>query len=175
VLRAFKEGTEEDRACRATMPQSQTADFNHLIGLMNACNIQVGAVLVVIERIIDTLDAKVMWAGTMALLAEEYGPKKRSGSEARMVDVLPERLNEAVMSQAATTWRELRAIEIVTEEIAEEFGGEHPLRQAHADSLAQSKERLLALQELTGDYEMADPSPEELHELRKAVRKWAGP
>ena len=111
----------------------------------------------------------------MALLAEEFRPKKRSGGEARMVDVLPERLNEAVMSQAATTWRELRAIEIVTEEIAEEFAGEHPLRQAHFDSLAQSKERLVGLRELTGEYKMLDPAEEEVDVLRKAIRKWAGP
>jgi hypothetical protein len=140
---------------------------------MNAGNIQVGAVLIVIEGTIDTLEAKAMWAGTLALMAEEAGPKNgRRESEARVMDLLPERLPQAVVSQAATTWKELRTIEIVTEEIAEEFAGEEPLRPVHADSLARSKGRLVALRELVGEFEMSDPPAEDLEELRKGIRKW---
>jgi hypothetical protein len=175
VLRRFKEGTEDDRAYRATMPQAQTADFSHLIGLINACNIQVAAVLLVIERIIDTLEAKAMWAATLALMAEQAAPRKGKGArQVRVIDELPVRLTQAVLSQASATWTELRAVEIVTEEIAEEFKGEHPLRPAHADSIAQSKERLAALRELTGDYEMSDPPAEDLDALREGIKKWAG-
>jgi hypothetical protein len=109
-----------------------------------------------------------------ALMTEEAGTKNgRRGSQVRVLDVLPERLQRAVVSQAATTWQELRTIEIVTEEIAEEFGGEEPLRPAHADSLAWSKERLVALRELIGDFEMPDPQPEDLEELREGIKKWA--
>jgi len=116
-----------------------------------------------------------MWAGTLALMAEEASAKKgRRRSEGRVIDVLPERLREAVISQAGTTWKELRAIEIVTEEIAEDFAGEQPLRPVHAESLAQSKDRLVALRELAGDFEMSDPPAEDLNALRAAIRRWAG-
>jgi hypothetical protein len=38
VLGSLKSKTPEDPAWRATMPREQTAEFNRLIVLMNACN-----------------------------------------------------------------------------------------------------------------------------------------
>src|SRR5262249_27711284 len=139
ILRARKERGEEDPAWRLSMPPEQFREFNRLIHLMNACGDQLSAMLLLIEQIISTLEAKLMWAASLALLSEDMKPGR--GNHRRLVDDLPDRLAEAIESQANISWGELRCIELVTAEVAEHFGGEHPLKPADAESLAASKVR----------------------------------
>ncbi len=142
---------------------------------MNACNIQLTSGLMVIEQVVDKLELKVSWAVSLVLLAESR-PTKRDPKRRKLVrtlDRLPDALDEAVRSQAAKTWAELRSIEIVLGEVAEEFGGEGPLRPCNGESLRSSKERLQALQELTTGFELPEPGEEELDVLRRAITNWA--
>jgi hypothetical protein len=49
VLRSLKEKTPEDPIWRATMPRSQTAEFNRYIELMNIANMHLGHLITFIE------------------------------------------------------------------------------------------------------------------------------
>ena len=171
VLRALKEKREEDPSWRATMPPDQTRVFSNLIGLMNACNIQVAAAILVLELKVDAVWTKALWAACMSVLAEGRRPRKRL----RVVDALPAQLYKAIALESAAAWRELRALEILIDELTEEFGGEQPLRPVDEQSLLNSKERILALGEGSGvDLDLPEPTEEDVEHLREAVKKWAG-
>ena len=61
VLRSLKDGTPEDPKWRRAMPTSQYAEFNRYIGLMNACNVQVGALIMLVGQLVDKLELRLAW------------------------------------------------------------------------------------------------------------------
>ena len=69
VLKAWKEGGDEDRLVRSTMPDDQGPEFNRYIELMNAVNQRIG-VFVIMERIlVDQLSLRYGWLLTLKLWA----------------------------------------------------------------------------------------------------------
>lgn len=69
VLRAWKEGGEEDRQVRATMPLNQVGSFNHYIELMNSVNERLGRYLLVLSANVEQLGLISGWVATMQLWA----------------------------------------------------------------------------------------------------------
>ena len=171
VLRSLKEGTEEDPLWRLTMPPSQVREFNRYIGLMNACNIYLSHFITVVEQWTEQVNLKFLLMLTVGRLddlvwdiAKLVSTKKRAKVE-KMVEngYLPvdlpwaekensyfdlagglyERLREGVVHR----WQELRAIEIVVEEVAQEFDGEDPLRPILRETLEKTKGEIRSLHE----------------------------
>ena len=67
VLGSLKAGTPEGPRWRQAMPTSQYAEFNRYIGLMNACNVQIGALIVLIGQLIDKLELRLDWFTSLVL------------------------------------------------------------------------------------------------------------
>ena len=66
VLRSWKEGKEEDRSWRATMPDDQVPAFNRLIHVMNGVNRNLGLYLLAVKLETDKLDLRMGWLATLA-------------------------------------------------------------------------------------------------------------
>jgi hypothetical protein len=69
VLRAWKDGGEEDRQVRATMPNSQVAEFNELIEIMNGVNERLGPYILLLRATVEKLGLISGWLSTMILWA----------------------------------------------------------------------------------------------------------
>jgi hypothetical protein len=67
VIRAWKEGTVEDRQVRATTPANQIDSFNHYIDLMNGVNERLGHYLLVLRASVEQLGLISGWLATMQL------------------------------------------------------------------------------------------------------------
>jgi hypothetical protein len=67
VLRAWKDGSEEDRQVRATMPDSQIAEFNELIEIMNGVNERLGPYILLQRAFTEKLGLIVGWLATIDL------------------------------------------------------------------------------------------------------------
>ena len=175
---AAKSGKGADPLWRSTMPASQVAEFNRLIGLMNACNIQLGVLIAHIEHVVEKMELRLMWGGTLALVAD-YAPKPRRRKaklECRVMDVLPERIEEGVVAEAPGRWKELRAIEVVLDELAREFDGEDPLRPVHRRDLEDARQTLMDLKTYLREYdetfELNEPDSDEVQVTRKLLEPW---
>ena len=90
------------------------------------------------------------------------------------MDVLPERIEEGVVAEAPGRWKELRAIEVVLDELAREFDGEYPLRDVHIEALNSVKGKIADLRELTPGFDLREPEEDDLDWVRDAVVRWAG-
>ena len=74
VLRHYKEGTEAPPAITATMPPHQAQEFNRLIRLMNAANLELACVLMVVNADVRRIDLKYGWLLSLMLCCDEiYG------------------------------------------------------------------------------------------------------
>ncbi len=65
VLRAWKDGGEEDRQVRSTTPNSQVAEFNRLIEVMNGVNQWLGPYLLLLRANVEQLGLLDGWLMTM--------------------------------------------------------------------------------------------------------------
>jgi hypothetical protein len=197
VLHAYKAGEPPDRMIYRTTPSSQGAAFNRYIRLMNACNVELATLLVVIREQVAKTDLKRAWLMTLRLWgmetqflgdevltatkdrtlkrdvrrlmarapSEVYVPVDLTPSPGRNVfkkgfgDGLMHALVLGITQGVQQHWYELRSIEIGVAEVAEEFGGEDPLR---ADTRALLDDCLRSCRELRD--EMADYAEIELPE-----------
>jgi len=209
VLGSLKDGTPEDPKWRQTMPTSQYAEFNRYIGLMNACNVQIGSLIVLIGQLVDKLELRLAWFTSLALWGshaedlEDYidrytkpdGERAqvellrmkseepwrsfhvRSEGEEPLWARLAEALQERMKAELPCHWQQLRAVEMVLDEVAEEFGGEDVLKPSLRQEIAAAKEKALAvhvtLQEWTGAFELPEPDPEALEETRRLIKRAA--
>lgn len=67
VLRAWKDGGEEDRLVRSTMPDSQVAEFNELIEMMNGVNQRLGPYILLLRATVEKLGLIMGWLATIDL------------------------------------------------------------------------------------------------------------
>ncbi len=66
VLGSMKAATPEDRSWRSTMPTTQVQEFNRLIDVMNRCNCEVGAFILLLAKSVEVLERRESWLFTMA-------------------------------------------------------------------------------------------------------------
>jgi hypothetical protein len=73
VLRAWKAGRpgEEDRQVRETMPDSQGAEFNELIEIMNGVNADLGPYIMLLRATVEKLGLIVGWLATIDLWGDQ--------------------------------------------------------------------------------------------------------
>jgi len=176
---------------------------------MNACNVQIGSLIVLIGQLIDKLELRLAWFTSLVLWGshaedlEDYIDRhtKPDGEGARVEFLrrkseepwrsfhvrsdgeeplwlrLAEALRERMKAELPCHWQHLRAVEMVLDEVAEEFGGEDVLKPVQRQEIAAAKEKALAvhvtLQEWTGAFELPEPDPEALEETRRLIKRAA--
>ncbi len=60
ILGAFKNKTQEDPRWRSSMPSDQAFELHRLIGLINACGVQLGHLVTFLEGEVETLELRVV-------------------------------------------------------------------------------------------------------------------
>ena len=210
VLGSLKAGTPEGPRWRQTMPTSQYAEFNRYIGLMNACNVQIGALIMLVNQSVEKLELRFAWFTSLVLWGrhaedlEDYIDRytkpvgkharvellrmkreepwrslhvRSQGEEPPLWSRLAEALQERMKAELPCHWQQLRAVEMVLDEVAEEFGGEDVLKPTLRQEIAAAKEKALAvqvtLQEWTGAFELPEPDPAALKETRRLIKRAA--
>ncbi len=248
VLRAWKDGGEEDRQVRSAMPDAQVAEFNRLIEVMNGVNEQLGKYLLLLRAFTEQLGLIDGWLSTMILWASDVAdlgyyifrhtpepitesdyvrlkgsrkkeprpawglrfevfPDSEAGQVGRLQDErarvrkaisraplnawmdaeLKERahcgrteetwdsLVQRVKDRTIQYWLDLRAIEIVCAQAAEEFDGEDPAIPEVRAIVAWIRPELIGLhQKATTIYgqkfELAEPDDLRVEAIRRIAR-----
>jgi len=150
--------------------------FNHLIGLMNACNIYLPLYITMVEQHAEQLYLRFSWLLTLGRfgnatweLARLLPASKRARAAKLVAGVFPavelpwepeeheaswlsvtERGQEALRRDLLSLWRDLKAIDSVLDEVGREFNGEDTLRPVMRSLVEKTRGRLKDLHELVG-------------------------
>jgi hypothetical protein len=73
VLRAHKAGEQPDQQIYHSTPDTQAREFNRLIRLMNALNVELATVLQILNEQIHKLEMKHAWLQTLRFWADDVG------------------------------------------------------------------------------------------------------
>ncbi len=189
VLRSLKDKTPEDPMWRQTMPRDQSPEFNRLIVLMNACNIHLPLFITMVEQHTEQLylrfmswDALVDSGLQIWRLAQLIPASKRRKAEKAVANSYPlaelpwdaeehehswlnvtDRMERGIRLQLVSLWEELRAIDIVVDEVAAEFDGEDPLRPIMRGVVETTRKKLSDLHEVLAaveELELKEPDEE---------------
>ena len=118
-----------------------------------------------------------LWQSFRFSPAGASDPVRSQGEEPPLWSRLAEALQERMKAELPCHWQQLRAVEMVLDEVAEEFGGEDVLKPTLRQEIAAAKEKALAvqvtLQEWTGAFELPEPDPEALKETRRLIKRAA--
>ena len=102
-------------------------------------------------------------------------PRNASPQGEEIAEAVGTRLREGIQLR----WRELRSIELVLEEVAEEFDGEAPTRPWEREALDNGKKRLeelhRAAQTYAGAFQLPGPDEEETEQVREVIRREGEP
>jgi hypothetical protein len=71
VLQAYKADEKPDRLIYDTTPDGQAKQFNHYIHLMNAANVEVAMVLMILREQMGKVDMKFAWLQTLRFWADD--------------------------------------------------------------------------------------------------------
>lgn len=172
VLRAWKEGREEEPELRATLPPGQAEEFHRLVALLHATNgTLAGAVAVLGERL-RLLRAAWGWRLTLSLWLDE-GPRC-----APRLEGLAGKLGELLRRELAAAFGELEALDRALEEVRDAVGDEDPVLPEARERLEAVRAGLLSLRDevapLAGPVELAEPDEALRALLREALGLPAG-
>lgn len=174
VLRAYREERPQDIAVVRSTPEHQRREYNRYIALLSACNRDLGFYVLLLKEAAATLAARtgLAWAAAslpacVEGLARLVPAKQRAKAEkALRLSVLPvdlpwrpepagptwaelaEELLEDVREEADSLWREVRAVEVVLEELSGEFEGEDLAKPGLREEIAGLKEAVLGARRL---------------------------
>ncbi len=207
IVRAFKDDEPENPAWRRTMPRDQADEFRRLIGLENAVASPLSSLIASLKKEVEKMAQKVTlieelcnWdynvieieeAATLVLqgvapeapgvaelrllMAKPY--LDREGGRGELQAMIDARVAE-LQAYVQFFWKDMRAIELVVEEVAAELGGEDPLRPLFRELLEHSKTGLTYhnqfLEALGSAVELQEPEEAELANLRARVERNAG-
>ena len=200
VLRSLKDKTPEDPAWRATMPPEQTPEFNRLIGLVNACNIYLPLYITMVEQQTEQLYLKFAWLDSIIalgqqawLLAKLVPASKRKRAEKVLSEKWPlaelpwdpnddpsswlniaDQMETAARAMLVSLWQQLRSIDVVLHEVAQEFDGEDPLRPVMRGIVEETRRQLTALHAVftaMEPLELKEPDEESLELARTYFEK----
>ena len=204
ILGAFKSRTIEDLDWRITMPPHQSPELNRLIGLLNACGVQVASLITSLKKEVEKLELRVVLLDTLlrwglnvaeidhaAQLSREPEPAKekakledlqllldkpyRHGKERVVLSSVIEARVAEVQAGVQLLWEDARAIEIVIDEIAAEFGGVDPLRPLFRELLDKTKAGLTnlngVLEVMDAAVELKEPDEDNVADLRAIVER----
>jgi hypothetical protein len=173
VLRDYKARKPQDPRLGRDMNGTDLRDYNRLIRLMNACNLQALIVILLLVNRVDKASLKLGW-----LVTAELG-RGRSKKPAAILDHIAFGLAEALVRDVEGTWAELAAINAALAKVAEEFGGEDPVRpdtrQEIDDALAELKELRDQLAFIGHECDLPATDPEEAEQCLEFIRHFASP
>jgi hypothetical protein len=176
VLRAWKEDVEPDPQMRWQMPAEQTREYNHYISLMSGANGSLAHYILVLQQMVEKVDLRYGWlltVGLWALQIERRTPP--DPEEQRRAEDLANALITNLRDGIEPLWQELRAVEIVLDEVAEEFDEEDPAHPMVRRTLNECKEKLTELHgqvsRYTGPFELPEPEVQGLGRVRNLVRR----
>ena len=213
VLRAYKADEKPDPRIYHTCPSAQGAAFNRYIALLNAVNVELATVVLILRTQIDKTALKYSWLMTAVIwgmethamgrhvLAATKDRKlrkdvrrlmARAPSDVRVpLDLTvplaePETFEKGFGDETVKAllfgihqdvrqhWAELRAIEIAVQEVAEEFGGEDPLKADTREMVDDCLRSCTTLRDDVAPYveiELSEPAEEDLVLVRKLIEK----
>ena len=175
VLRAWKEGKNEDWTWRSMMPAWQVRDFNRLIGLMNGVNQTLGVYLYAISQEVEKLSLRLGWLITLTLWSMRTTELPTHTAPGPIESELIELHQGALREGIGQRWQQVTAVEVVVDEIAREFDGEDPAVSRVRQSLDHTKLELQAIFEqvtqlgLLEEIELSEPGEEALAEVRELI------
>ena len=201
AVRAFKNDEPEDPAWRRTMPADQADEFRRLIGLENTVALQFSSLIAYLKKDVEKMALKVdliqelcNWDYSVIeieeaadLVLQDVAPEAPGVSELRLLLAKPYRHREGrgklealiearvaeLQAYVQFFWEDMRAIEIVVEEVAAELGGEDPLKPLFREMLEHSKTGLTYhnqyLEAQGAAVELQEPEEAELTKLRAWV------
>ncbi len=168
VLPAMVTMTPENPHWRDGMSQDQTDGFNHYVSLMNATNMYLPLYITVVEQFVERCFAKLHRLMTLNELgiciwkiAELVPASKRREAEQMAAGVssassfpgvgeklenswfdLADSMELHIREDVVGLWQEMRAIEMLLDEVSAEFNGEDALRPFMRSQLQKARRRL---------------------------------
>lgn len=171
VLQALKDGKDEDPQVKLAMPDSQVDTFNRLIALLNGTNLHLGPYVLLIKSLVDQTSLRVGWLMTVTLLGIRDEKEKSLSLVAEVTEALIEHLKSGVAFQ----WQELRAVELATDEVTQEFAGEDPMIPQLRSVFDRAKAELTDIAETLNRFgievELKEPDDEALDRVRSLVER----
>lgn len=161
------------------MPTEQRHEFNRYMGLAFVCGCQFGALLHVIANKIENLHfnlGRIEMLDQAAALLEEDSPQEVAARRVRQWRrkaqvTVPEflrglsgEMREEAFKELSLRWQELRALPVVTEEIASRFDDEDPLFPEVREKVQRSKQAASELNEQLSNGKVRRlPEPRDAH------------
>jgi hypothetical protein len=188
VLRSWQSGTPEDPTWRSTMPCEQKAQFSHYIHLMNACNIHLPLYITIVGQRTEQLWLRVYWMDSLLPfgkrlwdLAKFVPVSERGAAGKAMTSSLPvvelpwdssahpdswlavtEDMFQRLRVWLVSLWQELSAIDVIVDEVAQEFEGEDPLLPVMRGVMEKARRDLVLLREAFNQHESVElPEPDD--------------
>ena len=183
LLRTHNAGEPQDPEIRRTMPKSEIRAFNRYAHLAYVANVTVGPLLFAISvhaEGIEYASQRITMIEAAASQLEEAYPEGFEAHEG-MVTVpdflrgLAKELRKDMWSDLSLRWRELRAVEIVWDEIAGEFDGEPIVDEKMRRLRDETRDKLM---QLSGVFSangqkkrLPEPAAAFVDQLRDAVKQ----
>jgi hypothetical protein len=160
ALRAHNSGIELDPDVRGKMPRDQVREYNRYAALAYIACSELGALCLVIASHVDCLDNQCrqfeMLEEAGGIIAADLGEevdkrrvrgwrKKASVTVPQFLAAVAEDLRREVHEGLVLRWQEIRAVEVVWDEVALEFDGEDPVAPELRAKAAEVKTALLDL------------------------------
>jgi len=151
------------------MPGSQVSAYNRLVALMNGVNSGLGPYVVLIRALVDQASIRLGWLMTVKLLTI------RGKKSVAIADELTEALIGRLRDGIACQWQEIRSVEILVQEVADEFEGEDPMTPELRAVFEQAKTGLTDVAETLDrcgiETEMPEPTEDVLDKIRLVAHR----
>jgi hypothetical protein len=187
ALRAQNAG-QDAAAIRRSMPAEQRHEYNRYMGLVFVAGCQMGALVYVIKNQVENLSFdldRIDQLERAATVLEEDDPESVAAHPVRpwrqrqrqsehltvpeFLRSLALELKEDAFKELSVRWRELRAVEIVLDEIAEQFDGEDALHPDARGWLTNSRSAALRVTERLGRKRLPEPGEDYLSRTRALI------
>jgi hypothetical protein len=173
VLRAWKDGREPDSRLLRSTTDREAVEYNRILGLLSATNGGLTQFLVIIHLLVGQLEIKFSWYLTVLLWDNASLQSNRNNRASEIAEALLDGLVEGI----GMRWRELRSLEIVLAQIAEEVDGEDVLHQDARELFDRTKEQVQILCEDVvrrgGKCKLEEPTDEEVEALAVRIKETA--
>ena len=184
MLEAHRDGREADPELHRISDPHQAKAFRRYIALLYISNAALGPRCDAVAIVAGDLDVAAnqvrLLEQAAGVLEEEHGLKlprrvrdwHRSGEMEvnEFLRSLARDLRNDLVEVLALRWQELRAVELVWDELAEEFGGADPVDPQFREKVAEASGRMQALaKEMNATRRLLEPDEDVLAEARKAV------
>jgi hypothetical protein len=143
-------------------------EYNRLLELVDAASGGLTHYLVIIHLLVGQLQTQFWWYLTALMWADASVQKNRAKE-------IAESLLNGLVDGVGLHWRELRALEMVLAEIAEEVGGEDLLHEDARELFERTKEQLQILSadldQRGGKCRLEEPTEEAVEVLAARIRR----